>query len=56
MAAVQQYRPQVVILDLPLPATDGFLVASTVGTYRRIERRLMLFQREFHSGGIDLQN
>jgi len=56
MAAVQQYRPQVVILDLPLPATDGFLVASTVGTYRRIERRLMLFRREFHSGGINLQN
>jgi PleD family two-component response regulator len=56
MAAVQQYRPQVVILDVRLPDRDGFLVASTVGTYRRIERRLMLFQREFHSGGINLQN
>ena len=50
-----------VVADDPLHHSAGrflgdILVASTVGTYRRIERRLMLFQREFHSGGINLQN
>ena len=50
-----------VVADDPLHnAASHFLgdilVASTVGNHRRIKRRLMIFQGEFHSGGINLQN